>query len=229
MLDCIWNAISSAISSVKNWVEGKLKSVSDAIGNAVSIAKSYADSLFSLIRREINNIVDSLRGWVSNVIESVKRTVDSAIGLLRGWVEGAISHLRGFAQTLFEQAKTFAQGLFNNLQLTFRLFETKVIDFMNFASRFFAELPGKVWEWIEKPLTKWINQQIENFVNYVFEQINNFKLYVFENTITYTKTTYYENMKLISQQFNLPYPTKEEFNAQVDKFKEMGKRIIMGG
>jgi phage-related protein len=229
VFEWIWNAISSAISSVKNWVEDKLKPIWNAISNAISTAKSYAEGLVNGIRRWVDNAINTVKNWVSGLIDGVKNWVNGLINTVRGWVDGLINGVRSFAENLFNQAKNFAQMIVNNFQQAFKAFQSKVSEFMNNTTKFIQELPGKVWEWIVEPLTNWIKQQMENFVKWVLEQIENFQMYVYENSIEFIKTTAYESFKQICKQNNLPYPDREAFIAEVERYKEMGKNLFRGG
>jgi phage-related protein len=228
VFEWIWNAISSAISNVKNWVEDRLKPVWNAINNAISTAKSYAEGLVNGIRSWVENAINTVKNWVSGLIDGVKNWVNGLINSVKSWVDGLINGVRSFAENLFNQAKNFAQMIVNNLQMSFQAFQSRVNEFMNNTTKFIQQLPAKVWEWIVEPLTNWITQLIENFVRFIFEQIADLQMYIYENSIEFTKTTLYENYKQICKQNNLPYPDREAFIAEMERYKEMGKNLFRG-
>jgi len=229
MFDWIWGAISSAISSVKKWIEERLGPIWRAISDAINTAKSYAEGLVNSVRSWVNGIVDSLKSWVNGIINTLKNWVRDAIDGIKSWVTGIISDVRKSLEGLISGVRSFAENLFRGLQMSFQLFQVKVNDFINYATRFFDELPGKVWEWIIEPLTSWIAQLIDDFMAYVSEQMKNLEIYLFENMIDFMKTTMYENFKQICIQNDLPYPSREEFEAELENTKETLKRALEVG
>jgi len=101
-----------------------------------------------------------------------------------------------------------------------------VDDFMKGMLQLSLGMPGIIFGWILEPLKNWIKQLLEDFMKFIAEQVNNFKKYVFENTMEYMKTTAYENFKQICIQNNLPYPKKEDVEAEMDSLIPLVKESL---
>lgn len=220
MFESIFGAISSAISSIKNWVEQRINEVKNLINSSISSLKSWVDSSLQSLKNYLVELINSVRKSLESSISSLSSSFSSQISSLKSSFDSSISSIKNYFQNLISNVSNTLQNAIDGLRNSFAQFSKSITEKVDGILNFLKELPGKVWDWIIDKLANFLQQVFAYIQKRSIEGYAYMLDYVVSNLPDYIKTTYVANVNIILTQFNLPIVKWEEIEEDTKRVVE---------
>lgn len=224
MFESIFNAISSAISSLRNWVESRINDLRKSFNNSINSLRNWVEERIRSLSESLTNLINQTKRALESSISSVSSHFASSINSLKASLENSIASVRNYLENLVNNVRNALSSAIDNLSKRFSDFFSYVNDFINSAKKWMAEAPSKAWDWVVGRAAEFLIQVFDHIRKRTMEETVYALEYFSSNMPDYIKTTFVVNMNIILNQFGLePIEVKDiesDIEKVIDKMKE---------